>query len=207
MKNLILMILVALSVSGPDHSSWREYSSKSELISYQIPINWQVESEGSLERIGYLQPPYPAYVLIAGAEPTKLSGVPNPPSVYAFSETPSPWLMVLVERGATPVPPANKAYELALEGEVTLQEEQGLDPTVAMLTRPADVSSGGLHGSQDRSEVIVPGAGDIELNQVVYVRGRTAWTTVAGCTVACYNANVVTLGEIIGSVRVGAAAL
>ena len=74
------------------------------------------------------------------------------------------------------------------------------------LTEPEGVSSGGLRGSEDRSEVIVPGAGDIELDEVVYTKGDTAWIAMAGCTVACYNANGVSMNSVISSVKVGTAA-
>ena len=106
-----------------------------------------------------------------------------------------------------PLPPANKAYELAAEGEMTLQQGQGLYPRLVSVTKSVDVSSGGLRGSEDRSEVIVPGAGDIELDGVVYARGHMVWLAMVGCTVACYNANAVTLSTIISSVKVGTAAL
>ena len=171
-----------------------------------MPSAWQVQNEHTLETIGYLSAPYPAYTLIAGAEPATLAGVPNPPSVYALSETPSPWFMVLVETAASPAPSPEKAYELGPAGEVTFQEEQGLDPSVVGLTQPIDVGSGVFRGSEDRSEVIVPGAGDIELDEVVYTKGHTAWIAMVGCTVACYNAHTVTVSRVIGSVKVGTAA-
>jgi hypothetical protein len=91
--------------------------------------------------------------------------------------------------------------------EAGFQQEQGLYPRVVDLTEPADVVSGGLQGSEDRSEVIVPGAGDIELNAVVYSRSGTIWMVMAGCTVACYNSNAATLSQVIASVRVGTASL
>ena len=118
--------------------------------------------------------------------------MPNPPSVYVFSEAPSPWFLVLVEAGTAPAPSPERAYELAPDGEVTLQEEQGLSPSVMTLTKPLDVTSGGIRGSEDRTEVIVPGAGNIELDEVVYTTGHTVWMAMVGCTVACYNANAVT---------------
>ena len=68
------------------------------------------------------------------------------------------------------------------------------------------IRSGGLQGSDERSEVIVPGAGDIELNGVVYTKGKTVWMALVGCTVACYNSNAFTLGQVIGSVKVRALA-
>ena len=132
---------------------------------------------------------------------------PNPPSVYVFSEPPSPWFTVLVEAGPAPAPSPEKAYELAPEGELTLQEEQGLSPSVKSLTKPVDVSSGGIRGSEDRTEVIVPGAGNIELDGVVYTKGHTVWMAMVGSPVACYNANAVTLSRVISSVKVGTAAL
>ena len=197
----------ALLAVSAAHGSWSLYSSEKELISYRLPSAWQVQNEHNLERAGYVSAPYPAYTLIAGAEPATLAEVANPPSDYALSETPSPWFMVLVETATSPAPSPGTAYELAPEGEVTLQEEQGLRPSVISLTGPEDVSSGGLRGSEDRSEVIVPGAGDIELDEVVYTKGDTAWIAMAGCTVACYNTNAVTLGRVIGSVKVGTAAV
>ncbi len=133
--------------------------------------------------------------------------MPNPPSGYALSETPSPWFTVLVETAASPAPSPAFAYQLAPEGEATLEEGQGLDPKVASLTTPLDVSSGGIRGSEDRSEVIVPGAGDLELDEVVYTTGHTAWIAMTGCTVTCYNANSVAMNEVVRSVRMGAAAL
>ena len=113
--------------------------------------------------------------------------------------------MVLVETATSPAPSPEKAYELGPEGEMTVQEEQGLDPSVVDLTQPLDVSSGGIRGSEDRSEVIVPGAGSIELDEVVYTKGHTAWIAMTGCTVACYNANSVILSGVISSIRVGTA--
>ncbi len=89
---------------------------------------------------------------------------------------------------------------------MTLQKEQGLDPKVSSLTRPLDVTSGGVRGSKDRSEVIVPGAGDIELGEVVYTKGHTAWIAMAGCIVACYNYNAVIISKVISSVRIGTGA-
>jgi hypothetical protein len=115
--------------------------------------------------------------------------------------------MVLVETATSPAPSPGTAYELAPEGEVTLQEEQGLRPSVISLSEPEGVSSGGVRGSEDRSEVIVPGAGDIELDEVVYTKGDTAWIAMVGCTVACYNTNAVTLSSVIGSVKVAPAAV
>jgi hypothetical protein len=144
--------------------------------------------------------------MVAGAEPATLAGVPNPPSGYAFSETPSPWFTVLVETGTSPPLSPHEAYRLAPEAELILQRSAGLDPQVTSLTKPVDVSSGGLHGSQDRSEVVVAGAGDIELDEVVYVKGDTVWMVMSGCTVTCYEANSVTVGQVINSVRVGTAA-
>ena len=206
-KTLTLAIsAAALSAVSAAHGSWSQYSCEGEPISYQLPSTWQVQNERRLEEIGYLSVPYPAYTLIAGAEPATLAGVPNPPSGYALSETPSPWFMVLVETATSPAPSPEKAYELAPEGEVTLEEEQGLDPRVISLTKPRDVSSGGIRGSEDRSEVIVPGAGDIQLDEVVYTEGHTAWIAMAGCTVACYNANAVVMSKVISTVRVGTAA-
>jgi hypothetical protein len=195
-----------LAVSAA-HGPWSQYSCEKELLSYRLPSAWQAESELNLEQSGYLPAPNPAYTLIAGAEPATLAGVPNPPSGYALRETPSPWFMVLVETATSPVPSPETAYELAPQGEVTLQEEQGLDPNVTSVTKPEAVSSGGLRGSEDRSEVIAPGAGDIELDEVVYIKDHTAWIAMAGCTVACYNSNAVTLSSVIGSVRVGTAAV
>ena len=192
---------------GVVQNEWILHSSKRELISYRLPPAWQLQNGDILERIGYLSAPYPVYALIAGAELATLDGVPNPPSVYVFSETPSPWFTVLVEAGTAPAPSPEKAYELAPEGELTLQEEQGLSPSVKSLTKPVDVSSGGIRGSEDRTEVIVPGAGNIELDGVVYTKGHTVWMAMVGCTVACYNANAVTLSRVISSVKVGTAAL
>ncbi len=159
-----------------------------------------------MEQTGYLSAPYPAYTLIAGAEPARLAGVPNPPSGYALSETPSPWFMVLVETAASPAPSPGTAYQPRPQGEVTLQEEQGLRPSAISLAKPESVGSGGLRGSEVRSELIVPGAGDIERDEVVCTKGDTAWIAMAGCTVTCYNANAVTLSSVISSVKVGTAA-
>ncbi len=206
MKSLTLAIwAAALSAGGVAHSPWSQYSCDKELISYQLPSAWQVQNEHNLEKIGYLSAPYPAYTLIAGAEPATLAGVPNPPSVYTVSETPSPWFMVLVETATSPAPSPEKAYELGPEGEMTVQEEQGLDPSVIDLTQPRGVSSGGIRGSEDRSEVIVPGAGSIELDEVVYTKRHTAWIAMTGCTVACYNANSVILNGVISIFKVGTA--
>ena len=70
MKTLTLAIwAAALSAGGVAHSPWSQYSSDKELISYQLPSAWQVQNEHNLEKIGYLSAPYPAYTLIAGAEP------------------------------------------------------------------------------------------------------------------------------------------
>ena len=195
--------LLAVSAS---HGPWTRYSSEKELLTYQLPSAWQVQNEQNLEKIGYLSAPYPAYTLIAGGEPARLAGVPNPPSDYALSETPTPWFMALVETAASPAPSPATAYELAPDGEVTFQEEQGLHPNVISLTEPERVSSGGVRGSEDRSEVIVPGAGDIELDEIVYTKGDTAWIAMAGCTVACYNTSEVTVSSVIRSVKVGNAA-
>jgi hypothetical protein len=206
-KSLSLAIgAAALSASAVAHTPWSHYSSEKVVISYQLPSAWQVQDEHTLEKIGYLWAPYPAYTLIAGGEPATLAGVPNPPSDYVLSETPSPWFMVLVETAASPAPSPEKAYELGPEGEVTLQEGQGLDPSVVSLTQPIDVGSGVFRGSEDRSEVIVPGAGDIELDEVVYTKGHTAWIAISGCTVACYNAHAVTMSTVIDTVKVGTAA-
>ena len=206
-KSLTIAVwAAALSAVSAAHGPWSQQWSETALISYQLPSAWQVQNERNLEKIGYLSAPFPAYVLIAGAEPATLAGVANPPSGYALSETPSPWFMVLVETAASPAPSPEKAYELAPQGEVTLLEGQGLDPSVASLRKPLDVSSGGIRGSEDRSELVVPGAGDIELNEVVYTEGHTAWIAMTGCTVACYNANAVTLSGVIDSVKVGTAA-
>jgi hypothetical protein len=203
-KSLTVAIgAAALSAGGVAHVPWSQYWCQKELISYQLPSAWQVQDEHALEKIGYLSAPYPAYDLIAGVEPATLAGVPNPPSVYALSETPSPWFMVLVETAASPAPLPANAYELGPEGEVTLQEEEGLEPSVISLTQPMDVGSGVFRGSEDRSEVIVPGAGDIELDEVVYTRGDTAWIAMAGCTVACYNTHAMTMSRVIDSVKVG----
>lgn len=198
--------MAALSAGGVAHIPWRQYWCEKVLISYQLPSAWQVQNEHTLENIGYLSPPYPAYSLIAGGEPATLAGVANPPSVYALSETPSPWVMVVVETAASPAPSPERAYDLAPEGEMTLLEGQGLDPSLVRLTQPIDVGSGAFRGSEDRSEVIVPGAGDIELDEVVYTKGHTAWIIMAGCTVACYNAYAVTMSRVIDSVKVGTAA-
>ncbi len=182
--------------------NWAQYSDNTGLISYELPATWQVLSEHNLQKSGFLSVPYPTYVVIAGAEPSELDGVPNPPYTYAFSETPSPWFMASVSTGISAAPPPNDAYQVALDGEVSLQQQQGLVPTVVSLTKPEDVGSAGLRGSEDRSEVIVPGAGDIELNEVVYAKGNSVWMALVGCTVSCYNANAVTLGRVIGSVKV-----
>jgi hypothetical protein len=202
---LTLSIWTASSGTGVAESSWARYSSEKGLISYQLPTAWQVENEATLEKAGYLTNPHPTYVLLAGAEPARLDGVANPPSTYAFSETPSPWFTVWVATSKSPAPSPRDAYEVALDEEVAFQRQQGVTPSVVPLTKPVEVSSGGLLGSQDRSEVIVPGAGTIELNEVVYSRGSTVWMTMAGCTLACYAANAVMLNRVIGSVRVGAA--
>ena len=184
---------------------WAEYSSQAGRISYELPSAWNVQNENKLQEVGELAPPYPAYTLIAGAEPAELGGVPNPPYGYAFSETPSPWFLVVVKTGTAAAPSPSRAYQLAPAGEASLQEQEGLAPRVVSLTQPLDVSSGGLRGSEDRSEVIVPGAGDIELNAVVYAKGQTIWMAMVGCTLACYNANAATLTQVIDSVKVGTA--
>lgn len=199
--------LIVMGVASPPAAAatahrWAQYSDNAALISYELPSSWQVENEYKLAKIGFLSVPYPPYVEIAGAEPAALDGVPNPPSNYAFSETPSPWFMASVMTGPSAAPPANDAYQVAPDGEVSLEQQQGLAPTVVRLTKPVAVSSGGFRGSDDRSEVIVPGAGDIELNGVVYAKGKTVWMALVGCTVACYNANAFTLGRVIGSVKV-----
>lgn len=184
---------------------WTEYSSQAGRISYELPSAWNVQNEQSLQKAGDFAAPYPTYTLIAGAEPASLSGVPNPPYSYAFSETPSPWFLVVVKTGTSAAPSPSKAYQLGPDGEASLQEHEGLAPRVVSLTQPLGVSSGGLQGSEDRSEVIVPGAGDIELNEVVYAKGKTVWLAMVGCTVACYNANAATLTPVIDSVKVGTA--
>ena len=114
--------------------------------------------------------------------------------------------MVVVETATSPAPSLEKAYELAPDGEVALQEEQGLDPSVMSRTKPRDVSSGCIRGSEDRPEVIVPGAGDIQLDEVVYSEGHTAWIAMTACTVACDNANAVVMSKVISSVGVGTVA-
>ncbi len=200
---LTVLTWTALSGVSVAQSPWTQYSCRKAIISYELPSTWQVEKQATLEKARYLSYPYPTYALLAGAEPAKLDSVPNPPSIYAFSETPSPWFTVLVVTGKSAAPSPEDAYELAPEGEMTLQREQGLHPTELSLTKPVQVSSGGLRGSQDRSEVIVPGAGDMELDEVAYTKGETVWMTMAGCTLACYNANAVTLTRIIDSVKVG----
>lgn len=207
MKQLAIFIMAVVASTGVAQSHWARYSNKTALISYDLPASWQVESEHNLEKAGYLFAPYPTYELIAGGEPAILVGVPNPPTAYAFSETPSPWFVAVVETGASPAPLPSVAYELAPEGEMTIQQEQGLDPSLVNLSEPAAVYSGGVRGSEDRSELMVPGAGEIELNEVGYARGNTVWEAMAGCTVACYNANEATINQVIDSVRVGAAAL
>jgi hypothetical protein len=186
---------------------WAEYSSEAGRISYELPSAWNVQNEDNLQKAGYLTAPYSTYTLIGGAEPARLSGVPNPPDGYAFSETPSPWFLVVVKTGTSAAPSPSNAYQLAPDGEASFQEQQGLDPRVVSLTQPLHVSSGGLQGSEDRSEVIVPGAGDIELNEVVYAKGETIWMAMVGCTVACYNASAATLTQVIDSVKVGTASL
>ena len=91
MKTLTLAIwAAALSAGGVAHSPWSQYSSDKELISYRLPSAWQVQNEHNLEKIGYLSAPYPAYTLIAGAEPPTLAGVPNPPSVTPYLKPPVP---------------------------------------------------------------------------------------------------------------------
>ncbi len=164
--------LIAMGVASPPAAAvtahkWAQYSDSTGLISYELPSTWQVENEYNLTKVGFLSVPHPTYVEIAGAESPKLDGVPNPPSNYAFSETPGPWFMASVTTGASDAPPANDAYQIAPDGEVSLQQQLGLAPTMVSLTKPMAVSSGGLRGSDDRSEVIVPGAGDIEINGVV----------------------------------------
>jgi hypothetical protein len=201
---LTMAIWTALSGGSVAQSAWSTYSGKKANISYELPSTWQVEGEAAMEKTGFLTDPYPGYALLAGAEPAKLDGVPNPPSGYAFSETPWPWFAVIVETGNSAAPPPEDAYELAPEGEATLQQQQGLEPSVVSLAKPLAVSSGGLRGSWDRSEVIVPGAGDIEMDEVVYTKGDTVWMTMAGCTVSCYDAYAATLNRVIGSVKVGA---
>jgi hypothetical protein len=205
MKHFAIMIFAVLAATVVTQSSWREYSNKTGLISYQLPSGWQAENEHNLEKAGYLFAPYPTYEVIAGAEPRTLAGVPNPPADYAFSETPSPWFMAFVVTGRTPAPLPAVAYKLAAEGEMTLQQQQGLNPSLVNLSAPEDITSGGVRGSEARSEVIVPGAGQIELKEVAYTRGDTVWMALVGCTVACYNANEATLNQVIASVKVGTA--
>jgi hypothetical protein len=203
MKQLAVFIMAVVAATGIAQGQWSRYSNQTAMISYELPSSWQVENEHNLEKAGYLFAPYPTYELIAGGEPATLVGVPNPPAVYAFSETPSPWFMAFVATGASPAPLPGVAYKLAPEGEMTLQQEQGLDPRLVNLTEPADVYSGGVGGSVGRSEIIVPGAGEIELNEVGYTKGNTVWEAMVGCTVACYNANEATINRVIDSVRVG----
>ncbi|HXW80887.1 MAG TPA: hypothetical protein VEJ84_15400 [Acidimicrobiales bacterium] len=207
MKKLAIFIMAVLAATGVAEGHWSRYSNKTAMISYELPSSWQVENEHNLEQAGYLFGPYPTYELIAGGEPATLGGVPNPPGVYAFSETPRPWFMAFVDTGASPAPLPSVAYQLAPDGEMTLQREQGLEPSLVNLTEPADVYSGDVRGSVDRSELVVPGAGEIELNEVGYTKGNTVWEAMVGCTVACYNANEATINQVINSVRVGPAAL
>jgi hypothetical protein len=208
---IVVTLIFACAAPGPAmafaRNSWTRYSNGIGLISYQLPSSWQVQSEHDLETFSYFSSPYPTYAVIGGAEPATLDGVANPPSDYAFSETPSPWLMVLVVTGASAAPSPEEAYQIAPNGLLTLQVQQGLDPRIMEVTKPIDVSSGGLEGSEDRTQVVVPGAGDLELNEVVYAKGKTVWIAMVGCTVACYNANAVTLRQIIDSVTVGTASI
>ena len=65
-KSLTLAIwAAALSAVSVAHGSWSQYSYAGELISYQLSSSWQVQNERSLEEIGYLSAPYPAYTFIA----------------------------------------------------------------------------------------------------------------------------------------------
>jgi hypothetical protein len=194
-------------VTAIAQTMWSPHSSSAAVISFWLPVSWQVEDEPSLEKVGYLSSPFPTYAVIAGAESATLDGVPNPPYDYAFSETPSPWAVIWVESRASAAPSPVEAYQVVPGVEVAVQEAEGLGPSVLRLTRPAYVRSGGLGGSQDRTEVIVPGAGDIELDGVVYAKGQTVWMAMVGCTVTCYNANAVVLRRVIGSVKVGTAIL
>jgi hypothetical protein len=207
MRQFAIFILAVVAASGVAQSHWSRYSDNTAMISYDLPTGWQVENEHNLERAGYLFAPYPAYELIAGGEPATLAGVPNPPAVYAFSETPRPWFVAFVETGTSPAPLPSVAYELAPEGEMTFQREQGLDASLVNLTGPKGVYSGDVRGSMGRSELIVAGAGEIELNEVGYAKGSTVWEAMVGCTVACYNLNEPAINEVIHSVRVGTAAL
>jgi hypothetical protein len=118
-KSLTLVTCAAPSFAGVPHDPWSHHACQAELISYELPSGWQIRGEVSLKKSGDLTPPFPAYVLIAGAEPATLAGVANPPSSYAFSEPPGPWFMVLVEtrKLATPQrgrltssPPRAKCY-------------------------------------------------------------------------------------------------
>jgi hypothetical protein len=175
------------------------------LISYELPASWQVQGERYLEKIGFISAPYPVYISIGGAEPPELDGVANPPNNYAFSETPSPWFMASVITGPAAAPPPDDAYRLAPDDEVRVQEQQsGLVPKVLSLSPVVDVRSGGLTGSEDRSEIVVPGAGNIELNGVVYAKGKTVWLLMVGCSLTCYNANAATVAKVIDSVKVSA---
>jgi hypothetical protein len=180
-------------------------SNNRALISYKLPASWQIQNEPYLEKIGFISAPYPAYISIGGAEPAELDGVPNPPNNYAFSETPNPWFMASVITGPAAAPPPGDAYRLAPDDEVRVQEQQsGLVPAVMSLTHVVDVNFGGLKGSEDRSEIVVPGAGAIELNGVVYAKGKTVWLLMVGCSLSCYNANAVTVARVVDSLKVTA---
>ena len=121
MKAFTLAISTAalLAVSAA-HGSWSQYSCEKELLSYQLPSAWQVQNEQKLEKIGYLSAPYPAYTLIAGAEPARWPACPTLLLITPYRKPPRPWFMVLVETATSPAPSPATAYELAPEGEVTL---------------------------------------------------------------------------------------
>ena len=206
MKTLTLAIwAAALSAGGVAHSPWSQYSCDKELISYQLPSAWQVQNEHNLEKIGYLSCALPRLHPDRGGGAGDAGRCAQSPFCLHPIRNPQSLVHGPGRDRHVPAPSPEKAYELGPEGEMTIQEEQGLDPSVIDLTQPRGVSSGGIRGSEDRSEVIVPGAGSIELDEVVYTKGHTAWIAMAGCTVACYNANSVILSGVIRSIRVGTA--
>ena len=76
-------------------------------------------------KIGFLSAPYPSYVVIAEPSLQNWTAHPILPTIMPSLKA-SPWFMTSVMTGVSGAPPPNDAYEIASEGEVSLQRPQGL---------------------------------------------------------------------------------
>lgn len=172
-------------------------SSKPYQIAFDVPKASVTDDEQTLFEQGFIVPPELLYAMVAS--PGEL------PSHDAFNPSSVPWSFVTVETDGELLAPS-QLYKLAPEYlQYLANDGPNVTTSVKSLVPHHSVWQGGLSGSAAALTVASPG-GDTSVDELASEKGDRLWLVIAGCSASCYKKNPPTITQIVGSVRVGAAA-